>query len=74
MMEFNQLSEQAKSKAIEGFVKAAKGFLSIQGINLDHAKEFLSHSKVHRYNSDGVLVGKIKGPKENRRFEPGNLY
>ncbi len=74
MLKFNELSEQVKTKAVEGFVTAAKTVLGDTENQENEVQEFLSFSRVHRFNQEGRLIGKIKEPNGKEQFVPGSNY
>lgn len=67
-MLFNELSHDAQSAAVDGFIKGFNEYLGIQ--EQSHNKKtihaFLSRSRVHCYDEYGKLLGRLTPNKKCR--------
>jgi hypothetical protein len=61
MLQFSELSQEAKSIAVEGFINDFDAYFKLGDsiFKESFVQEFLSKSRVHRYDENGVLLGKI---------------
>lgn len=67
-MLFNELSHDAKTAAVEVFIKSFNEFLGIEdddSLDRGITHDFLSKSKVHQYDKTGKFLGRITRYKRN---------
>lgn len=57
---FKELSKQAQSTAVEGFMEDIRSLFNLKDIKREVVYEFLSKSRVHQYDEFGSLIGKVK--------------
>lgn len=75
MWRFSQLSEQAQKTAVKEFIEDCKNYFDLdKGYFENTVYSFLSASKIHRFNQDGVLIGKFKKYQGKEIFVPGGMY
>lgn len=76
MLMFMELTKEAKKTAINKFIEEAKAVFDFSDDHFDPhlIEEFLSRSKVHRFNESGILIGKMVQIQGKESFKPDNIY
>lgn len=74
MLKFSELSNEAQDVAVDCFVTAAREMLGKMEINKIFVKDFLSFSKIHRFDDKGKLLGKLVRKRGTEVFKQGHLF
>lgn len=74
MLEFNQLSEKAQDMAVENFIERAGTLLGNHTFDKQIVHQLLSKSMIHRYNEQGIVLGKMITQNGVKKFDASGRY